>query len=160
MQIRDYAKHKTVVEVPNLVELQLKAYNHFLQLDRPSIDRRNQGLEAILKELFPVKSYDEKMTLDYLGHELGRPRYSPDECRRLKLTYGAPFKVRFRLVKEESVEEEVYLGEIPLMIGGGEFIINGSERVIVSQLHRSPGIDFDEEVHAGAKKLQVCWIIP
>ena len=100
------------------------------------------------------------MSLEYLGYELGAPRYSPDECRRLRLTYGAPFKIRVRLNKEEPIEEEVYLGEFPIMIGGGEFIINGTERVIVTQLHRSPGVDFSVETTRSDKKLHSCWIIP
>ncbi|MEM7233177.1 MAG: DNA-directed RNA polymerase subunit beta, partial [Planctomycetota bacterium] len=96
-----------------------------------------------------------------IGYELGRPRYNTDECRQLKLTFGAPFKLRLRMVKEnESIEEEVYLGEIPIMIGGGEFIINGAERVIVSQLHRSPGVDFSVELHSSDKKLHACRLIP
>ena len=106
MKIRNYAKHTNRVAVPNLVDIQLRSYESFLQLDRPSIARKNQGLEAILQEIFPVISFDEKLTLEYTGHELGRPRYTPDECHKLKSTYGAPFKVRFRLVKEEPVEEE------------------------------------------------------
>ena len=100
------------------------------------------------------------MSLEYLGYELGAPRYTPDECRRLRLTYGAPFKIRVRLNKEEPIEEEVYLGEFPIMLGGGEFIINGTERVIVTQLHRSPGVDFSVEIHTSDKKLHSCWIIP
>ena len=97
--------------------------------------------------MFPIYSYDKTMCLEYVGYELGRPRYTIDECRKLRLTFGYPFKVRLRLVKPEPIEEEVYLGEIPIMIGGGEFIINGSERVIVSQLHRSPGVDFSSSDH-------------
>ncbi|HZN58547.1 MAG TPA: DNA-directed RNA polymerase subunit beta, partial [Planctomycetota bacterium] len=123
-------------------------------------DRENVGLEAILREIFPIKSYDSKITLTYLGYELGRPRYSPEECRQLRLTYGMPFKIRVRLEKEEPIEEEVYLGELPIMVGGGEFIINGAERVIVSQLHRSPGVDFSEELHTSEKRLHSCRIIP
>jgi hypothetical protein len=92
--------------------------------------------------VFPIYSYDKTMCLEYVGYELGQPRYTIEECRQLRLTFGYPFKVRLRLIKPEPIEEEVYLGEIPVMIGGGEFIINGSERVIVSQLHRSPGVDF------------------
>ena len=83
-----------------------------------------------------------------------------EECRKLRVTYGYPFKIRVRLVKPEPVEEDIYLGEIPIMIGGGEFIVNGSERVTVSQLHRSPGVDFSVELHTGEKKLHSCWIIP
>jgi DNA-directed RNA polymerase subunit beta len=122
--------------------------------------RPARGLEELLREVFPIYSYDKTMCLEYVGYELGRPRYTIDECRKLRLTFGYPFKVRLRLVKPEPVEEEVYLGEIPIMIGGGEFIINGSERVIVSQLHRSPGVDFSVDVSSADKKLHSCWIIP
>ncbi len=149
-----------VLDVPNLVELQTRAYSDFLQADVPYSERRNVGLEAILREIFPIKSFNGEISLEYVGYELGRPRYTPDECRRLRLTYGAPFKVRVRLDKEDAVEEEVYLGEIPLMLGGGEFIINGAERVIVTQLHRSPGVDFSVAIESGERKLHSCWIIP
>ncbi len=160
---RYYGKHKEIVEVPNLVELQLRSYEDFLQMKVPSISRDEKGLEAIIGRVFPIKSFpDGSITLEYKQYELAKPRYTPDECRRLKRTYGAPFKIRVRLNRpdETYIEEDVYLGEIPLMIGGGEFIINGAERVIVSQLHRSPGIDFAEEKHSGEKHLQTCWIIP
>ncbi|MHC4492248.1 MAG: DNA-directed RNA polymerase subunit beta, partial [Planctomycetota bacterium] len=146
--------------LPDLVELQTKSYEDFLQGDVPFSEREHQGLEAIIREVFPIQSYDGTMSLDYLGYELGAPRYAPAECRRLRLTYGAPFKIRVRLNKEEPIEEEVYLGELPIMLGGGEFIINGTERVIVTQLHRSPGVDFSVEIHTSDKKLHSCWIIP
>ncbi len=149
------------ITIPNLMELQIKAYDQFLQKDVHWSDRDNVGLESILQEIFAIESYDQKITLEYIGYELGRPRYNTDECRQLKLTFGAPFKLRLRMVKEnESIEEEVYLGEIPIMIGGGEFIINGAERVIVSQLHRSPGVDFSEEIHSSDKRLHACRLIP
>ena len=160
---RCYGKYQDILSAPNLVELQLKAYEDFLQTEIPSIIRENKGLESIIREVFPIHSYDQKSSLEYLGYELGKPRYSPDECRKLKLTYGAPFKIRVRLINTENdqfKEEEVYLGEVPIMIGGGEFIINGAERVIVSQLHRSPGVDFAEESNVGEKHLHTCWIIP
>ena len=96
----------------------------------------------MLREIFPIESYDKTLKLEYLRYELGKPRYEPDECRQLRLTYGRPFRVWLRLNKEQPIEEEVYLGDMPIMLGGGEFIINGAERVVVSQLHRSPGIDF------------------
>jgi len=159
-QIRYYGRVKEILEVPDLTELQIKSYYDFLQPDTPPAERKSQGLESIIREIFPIPSYDKTMYLEYLGYGLGRPRYTAEECRRLKLTYGMPFKVRVRLVKPEPVEEEVYLGEMPIMVGGGEFIINGAERVIVSQLHRSPGVDFSVDVHAGEKKLHSCWIIP
>jgi DNA-directed RNA polymerase subunit beta len=92
--------------------------------------------------------------------ESGKPRYEPDECRQLRLTYGRPFKVWLRLTKEQPVEEEVYLGDMPIMLGGGEFIINGAERVVVSQLHRSPGVDFVSEIETGDRKVFSCRVIP
>lgn len=159
MGIRNYSKVVDVLEIQNLVQIQTKAYRDFLQIDVPASKRKNQGIEAILREIFPIQNYDGTMSLDYIKYELGKPRYTQDECRQLRLTYGCPFRIWLRLNKAEPIEEEVYLGEIPFMIGGGEFIINGTERVIVTQLHRSPGIDFIEEFHA-EKRLQSCRIIP
>ncbi len=159
-EIRRYGKTPESAPLPNLMDLQVAAWNRFLQRDTHYAERENGGLEAILREIFPIKSYDGKLSLEYIGYELGRPRYTPEECRKLQLTYGAPFKIRVRLEKEEPVEEEVYLGEIPFMIGGGEFVINGAERVIVSQLHRSPGVDFSEEYHTSDKRLHSCRVIP
>ncbi|MCC7137412.1 MAG: DNA-directed RNA polymerase subunit beta, partial [Planctomycetes bacterium] len=147
-------------DVPDLVELQTRSYAAFLQEEVPGEHREDSGLESILREVFPIPSYDGTMQLEYLGYDLGAPRYTPDECRELRLTYGRPFKIRVRLQKETPVEEEVYLGEIPIMVGGGEFIVNGTERVIVTQLHRSPGVDFSVDTHSSDKKLHSCWIIP
>jgi DNA-directed RNA polymerase subunit beta len=158
--VRTFARYQDILEVPDLVEIQRKAYEDFLLLDIPQGSRPDEGLEALLREVFPIYSYDKTMCLEYVGYDLGRPRYTIDECRKLRLTFGYPLKVRLRLVKPEPIEEEVYLGEIPLMIGGGEFIINGSERVIVSQLHRSPGVDFSVDVSTTDKQLHDCWIIP
>ncbi len=160
LAIRRYGKQRKTVDIPNLMRLQLDAYERFLQADVHYTDRECVGLEAILREIFPIKSYDGKISLEFVGYELGRPRYSPEECRQLRLTFGMPFKIRVRLEKDEPIEEEVYLGELPIMIGGGEFIINGAERVIVSQLHRSPGVDFSEELHTSEKRLHCCRIIP
>ena len=138
-------------------------YERFLQLDAAPEHRTASGLEGVLREIFPIESYDKtpgkKLSLDYLKYELGKPRYGPDECRQLRLTYGRPFRVWLRLNKEQPVEEEVYLGDMPIMIGGGEFIINGAERVVVSQLHRSPGVDFTQEME-GERRLHSCRIIP
>ncbi len=145
---------------PDLAMLQTGSYQAFLQEDMPTDHRDEYGLEAILREVFPIPSYDGTMDLQYLGYELGSPRYTMEECRELKITYGRPFKIRVRLQKESPVEEDVYLGEIPIMVGGGEFIVNGTERVIVTQLHRSPGVDFSVETHASDKKLHSCWLIP
>ena len=114
----------------------------------------------MLREIFPIESYDKTLQLEYLRYELGKPRYEPHECRQLRLTYGRPFRVWLRLTKEQPIEEEVYLGDMPIMLGGGEFIINGAERVVVSQLHRSPGVDFVSEIEAGDRRSYSCRIIP
>jgi DNA-directed RNA polymerase subunit beta len=140
--------------------MQTQSYRDFLQPGTAPTKRKEHGLEALLREIFPIYSYDKTLCLEYISYELGRPRYTPEECRKLRMTYGYPFKIRVRLVKPEPVEEEIYLGEIPVMIGGGEFIINGSERVTVCQMHRSPGVDFSVEIHTGDKKLHSCWVIP
>jgi DNA-directed RNA polymerase subunit beta len=160
--VLQFGRFPSIVELPNLVEIQTKAWDEFLAIDTPAGNRLDAGLQALLKEVFPIYSYDKTMCLEYVSYELGRPRYTIDECRKLRLTYGYPFKVRLRLIKPEPAEEEVYLGEIPIMIGGGEFIVNGSERVIVSQLHRSPGVDFDnpQASPSDARRLHSCWIIP
>jgi len=149
-----------LVPVPALTDLQIRAYFAFLQRDVPPEKRTSTGLEAILRETFPIKNYDGTISLEYISYEIGQPRYSPDECRMLRLTYGAPLKVRLRLNKPQNpVEEEVYLGDLPVMLGGGAFVVNGAERVIVSQLHRSPGIDFMED-RQGDRKVHSCWIVP
>src|ERR1700761_9521448 len=160
--IRNFGRFGDAVEVPDLTDVQTRSYDRFLQLD-VSFDRRTQtGLEGVLQEIFPIESYDKKISLEYIRYELGKPRYDADECRQLRLTYGRPFRVWLRLKKSDgtAVEEEVYLGDMPIMIGGGEFIINGAERVVVSQLHRSPGVDFVVETEASDRKLHSCRIIP
>ncbi|HJZ92740.1 MAG TPA: DNA-directed RNA polymerase subunit beta [Gemmataceae bacterium] len=158
---RDYGRGLDAVDVPPLTDVQTKSYDRFLQLDVPHNKRTPTGLEGVLQEIFPIESYDKKIALEYVKYELGKPRYEPDECRQLRLTYGRPFKVWLRLRKADgsAIEEEVYLGDMPIMIGGGEFIINGAERVVVSQLHRSPGVDFVVETD-GDMKLHSCRIIP
>ena len=116
---KTFGSRRDAIDVPNLMELQVNAYRDFLQAGKHYTDRDNFGLEAILREIFPIPSYDGSMSLEYVGYELGRPRYEESECRDLRLTFGLPFKIRLRLEKEEPIEEEVYLGEIPKMIGGG-----------------------------------------
>ncbi len=157
---RVFGSRQEILDVPDLTEIQTKSYERFLQLDVPAKERENIGLESVLRETFPIVSYNDIIKLEYIRYELGKPRYSPDECRQLRLTYGRPFRVWLRLVKDEPVEEEVYLGDIPIMIGGGEFIINGAERVVVSQLHRSPGVDFVYETDTSDRKSFACRIIP
>ncbi|HOI55805.1 MAG TPA: DNA-directed RNA polymerase subunit beta, partial [Phycisphaerae bacterium] len=163
MQVRNFGRLGDVLSIPDLTEIQTKSYERFLQADADPDKRKNEGLESVLREVFPIKSYDESLVLDYVKFELGKPRYRPMDCRELRLTYGMPFRIWVRLSGkelEEVIEEDVYLGEMPIMMGGGEFIINGAERVIVSQLHRSPGIDFGVEMEAGDRRLHSCRIIP
>jgi DNA-directed RNA polymerase subunit beta len=159
-QIRNFGRIGETIDVPPLTDVQLRSYERFLQLDTPPEKRTPTGLEGVLREIFPIESYDKTINLAYLKYELGKPRYDADECRQLRMTYGRPFRVWLRLNKEQPVEEEVYLGDMPIMIGGGEFIINGAERVVVSQLHRSPGVDFVVETEASDKRLHSCRIIP
>ena len=135
---RLFGSHRPLHAIPDLTEIQTKSYENFLQYSAHADKRKDEGIESVLREIFPIESYDKSLRLEYVRYELGKPRYEPDECRQLRLTYGRPFKVWLRLTKEEPVEEEVYLGDFPIMLGGGEFIINGAERVVVSQLHRSP----------------------
>ncbi len=159
-EIRFFGRREMDFQVPNLTEIQTRSYEEFLQADVPPQQRKNQGLEALLREVFPIESYDKSIRLEYLYYELGKPRYRPDECRELRLTYSRPLHVMLRLVKDQPVQESVYLGEIPIMLGGGEFIINGAERVVVSQLHRSPGIDYVEDKEQGERRILVCRLIP
>src|SRR5215467_3856078 len=159
-QVRIFGRFGDAVQVPPLTDVQTRSYERFLQLDVPANKRAATGLEGVLQEIFPIESYDKTLSLQYIRYELCKPRYGPDECRQLRVTYGRPFRVWLRLNKEQPVEEEVYLGDMPIMIGGGEFIINGAERVVVSQLHRSPGVDFVVETEASERKLHSCRIIP
>ncbi|MCP4589906.1 MAG: DNA-directed RNA polymerase subunit beta [bacterium] len=160
---RNYSRVGDVVPIPNLIDIQVVSYARFLQEEAAPDARKKQGLQALLSEVFPIESYDGNMSLQYIHYELGKPRYTPDECRQLRLSYGLPFKVRLRLLRkdtDEIQEDLIYIGEMPIMIGGGEFIINGAERVIVSQLHRSPGVDFVKEQVEGDRALHGCRIIP
>ncbi len=158
---RNFGRIYDVFPVPDLTEIQTRSYERFLQADLLPEERADSGLEGVFREIFPIKSYDSTLTLEYIKFDLGKPRYEQDECRELRLTYGRPLHVWLRLNKgETAIEESVYLGDMPIMIGGGEFIINGAERVVVSQLHRSPGVDFVVEIEASDRKLHACRVIP
>jgi DNA-directed RNA polymerase subunit beta len=160
-EIRRFGSGRDQYLTPDLTEIQTRSYDEFLQLETPAEKRKDQGIESVLKEIFPIESYDKTLSLSYTRYELGKPRYTPEECRQLRLTYGRPFRVWLRLNKEQPIEEEVYLGDMPIMLGGGEFIINGAERVVVSQLHRSPGVDFVMEADATSdRRMPSCRIIP
>jgi len=163
-EIRNFSKRGDGAKVPDLTKIQADAYERFLQTQRGPQERApSLGLESLLREIFPIESYDGTMALEYLYYTLEAPRYTSDECRELRLTYGAPFKVGVRLRREgqqEVAEEEIYLGEFPILLGGGEFIVNGAERVIVSQLHRSPGVDFSIVSAESDRPLHSARVIP
>ncbi len=159
-EIRRFGSQREYYPIPDLTVIQTQSYENFLQYDIAHSRRKDQGIESVLREIFPIESYDKNLRLEYVRYELGKPRYEPHECRQLRLTYGRPFRVWLRLTKEEPIEEEVYLGDMPIMLGGGEFIINGAERVVVSQLHRSPGVDFVADTDITERKLHSCRVIP
>jgi len=161
--VRNFGKFGDALEVTRLESVQKRSYANFLQKDVPPTRRKCIGLEALFREIFPIYNYDKSLCLEYLYYELEEPRYTPTECRQLRLTYGYPLKLWCRLRSrddEDLAEQYIYLGEMPVMIGGGEFIINGAERVIVSQLHRSPGVDFLIESKEGDRVLHGGRIIP
>lgn len=150
-----------IIDLPNLIEVQIKSFKDFLQKDVLAHERLSIGLEEVFQEIFPIKSYDEKTLIEYLSYSLGVPKYSPEESIRRGITYNVTLKVKFRLTDETGIkEEEVYMGTIPLMTEKGTFIINGAERVIVSQLHRSPGVAFEQLNHSKGTTLYSFRIIP
>ncbi|MEE9271445.1 MAG: DNA-directed RNA polymerase subunit beta [Candidatus Krumholzibacteria bacterium] len=161
-----------IMEIPNLLAVQLESYAHFLQLNVDPGRRKDQGLEAVFRSVFPIESPKGKYILEYHGYTVGETKYSEEEGKERDLTYAAPLKARLRLVINEEdpdtkerrikdiIQSEVFLGEIPLLTDKGTFIINGAERVIVSQLHRSPGVFFGDEIHPNGKRLFNARIIP
>ena len=157
----NFGKIKEVIAPPNLIEIQINSYREFLQAEIAPSKRKNLGLQAVFTEVFPIESYDGKVVLDYHSYEIGEPKQDWLECLREGITYGAPLHVTF-LLKEESgtKEEKVFMGELPLMTPQGTFVINGAERVIVSQLHRSPGLAFEATQHPNGKTLYSFRIIP
>ncbi len=156
-----FGKLREGAEPPNLIEVQLDSYIEFLQTDVAPSKRKVTGLQAVFKEVFPITSYDEKVTLDFASYEIGDPKLSIREAMREGQTFSAPLHVTFLLKEEHGTKEEkVYMGEIPLMTPQGTFVINGAERVVVSQLHRSPGICFESSLHLNGKVLFSFRIIP
>ena len=148
--------------MPHLLEHQLGSFREFLQMDVVPEKRKNIGLQEIFNEAFPMESPDKQYRLEFISYSLNRPRYNPEECKRRSQSYSAPLRVRLRLIGPESTfkEQEIYLGDIPLMTDIASFIINGDERAIVSQLQRSPGVFFEEEQHPTGKWLYYARIIP
>lgn len=150
-----------IIDLPNLIEIQVKSYNNFLQADKLPHERESEGIEEVFREIFPIKSYDEKTILEYISYSLGLPKYTPEECIRRGITYSVTLKVKFRLTDETGIkEEEVYMGTIPVMTEKGTFVVNGAERVVVSQLHRSPGICFEQERHSRGNMIYSFRVIP
>jgi DNA-directed RNA polymerase subunit beta len=159
----NFGKIKEIVVPPNMIELQTNSYTEFLQAEISSKKRsKHVGLESVFREVFPIESYDGKCVLDYDSYEIGAPKLDWLECLREGLTYGAPLYVTFFLKEEgkSSKEEKVFMGELPLMTPQGTFVINGAERVVVSQLHRSPGIAFEATQHPNGKMLHSFRVIP
>ncbi|MCG2705528.1 MAG: DNA-directed RNA polymerase subunit beta [Candidatus Omnitrophica bacterium] len=159
--IKNFGKIKENYKVPNMVVMQTASYAEFLQADVPRTKRKLVGLEGTFRETFPIESFDGKYKLEYAGYSLGAPKYNLSECRKRGITYASPLKVKIRLRSpKDAKEQEVYMGDLPLMTATGTFIINGDERVVVSQLHRSPGISFEDFIHPNGKKLFAARIIP
>src|SRR5712691_1789686 len=172
---KNFAKIQKIIDIPNLIDIQKHSYDKFLQADAAPEQREDTGLQGVFKSVFPIKDFNETSSLEFVSYHLEKPKYDVDECHQRGMTYSAPIKVVVRLVvwdKDEETgaqsirdvkEQEVYFGEIPLMTRHGTFMINGTERVIVSQLHRSPGAFFDHDkgkTHASGKLLYSSRIIP
>ena len=157
----NFGKLREVIQPPNLIEIQITSYLDFLQKGIPEKQRKPQGLEAVFREVFPILSYDERLTLEYVSYTLGEPKNTELECLREGITYSVPLYVKLRLREEDFIkDEDIYMGEIPMVTERGSFIINGAERVVVSQLHRSPGIAFEVTPHPNGKPLHSFRIIP
>src|SRR3989338_5117660 len=158
---KSFAKLKEVYDLPNLLDVQLVAFKEFLQMDIPVSDRKRIGLQEVFEEIFPIENANRSIKLEFISYSLGKPKYIISESKTRSLSYAAPLKVKFRLTTpRETKEQDAYFGEIPLMTETGTFIINGDERVIVSQLQRSPGVSFEEEEHPTGKKIFYGRIIP
>jgi DNA-directed RNA polymerase subunit beta len=156
-----FGKIEEAIETPNLIEVQLDSYKEFLQQDIEPDGRIATGLQSVFREVFPIQSYDEKFTLDFAKYEVGEPKLTALEALRDGETFSAPLYVTFSLTDETGTKEErVYMGELPMMTLRGTFVINGAERVIVSQLHRSPGVCFETNLHLNGKTLYGFRIIP
>jgi DNA-directed RNA polymerase subunit beta len=172
---KNFAKIQKIIDIPNLIDIQKHSYDKFLQADKAPEQRDDTGLQGVFKSVFPIKDFNETSSLEFVSYHLEKPKYDVDECHQRGMTYSAPIKVVVRLVVwdkdpdtgaqsiRDVKEQEVYFGEIPLMTDNGTFIINGTERVVVSQLHRSPGAFFDHDKgksHSSGKLLYNARIIP
>ena len=171
---KSYARIEQIIDTPNLLDIQRASFDRFLQIGVEMEKRENVGLQAVFNSVFPIKDFNDTASLEFVGYVLEQPKYDVQECLQRGMTYASPFKVTIRLVAwddsggsqtlRDVKEQEVYFGEVPIMTENGTFVINGTERVIVSQLHRSPGIFYDTSVSttvsAAGKKLYSCRVIP
>jgi len=157
----NFGQLKEVIQPPNLIENQIDSFTEFLQMELAPTQRKQVGLEAVFSEVFPIESYDSRCHLEYVSYNVTPPRETEIEAIREGVTYSVSLYVKLRLREEDHIkDEEIYMGELPMISERGSFIINGAERVIVSQLHRSPGIAFEESVHTSGKVLHAFRIIP
>ena len=172
---RQFGSLPDVMNLPYLIKTQTDSFKEFLQADNNPDDREEKGLEEVFKSIFPINSASNNAALDYINYELGECSYSPQECKLKGISYAVPLYVNLQLrimdkttgyktIKENGIKEDrVFLGEIPIMTNDGSFVVNGTERVVVSQLHRSPGVFFDHDkgkTHASGKVLYAARIIP
>src|SRR5580693_2235117 len=170
-----FGKIEEIAEMPNLIEVQKTSYDQFLQVAKPEGGRKDEGLEAVFSSVFPIKDFSESSLLEYVDYHFEDPKYDVEECQQRSMTYAAPLKVTLRLIVfdvdqetgaksvKDIKEQDVYMGDIPFMTENGTFIINGTERVIVSQMHRSPGVFFDHDkgkTHSSGKLLFAARVIP
>src|SRR5499427_6129937 len=172
---KSFGRIAEISRMPNLIEVQKMSYDHFLQIGVTADKRESVGLQEVFKSVFPIRDFAERAELQFVKYELEDPKYDVDECQQRGMTFAAPLKVTLRLVvwdvDEETgarsirdiKEQDVYMGDMPLMTANGTFIINGTERVIVSQMHRSPGVFFDHDkgkTHSSGKYLFAARVIP
>ncbi len=172
---RSFGKIREVAQMPNLIEVQRDSYEQYLQAGIPAAERKMQGLHKVLTEVFPIKDFSDKAEIDYVSYELEQPKYDVEECQQRGMTFSAPLRVTLRLsvfdVDEDTglrsirdiKEQDVYMVDMPLMTDNGTFVVNGTERVIVSQMHRSPGVFFDHDggkTHVSGKYLFSTRVIP
>ena len=172
---KSFGRIPEAVQMPNLIEVQRSSYEQFLQREARSGPRKDEGIEAVFRSVFPIKDFNERAVLEYVSYEFEEPKYDVEECVQRDMTFAAPLKVKLRLIVFETDEEtgarsvkdikeqDVYMGDIPLMTEKGTFIVNGTQRVIVSQMHRSPGVFFDHDkgkTHASGKLLFAARVIP
>src|SRR5271170_2654568 len=171
---KNFGKIQEIAQMPNLIEVQRTSYDQFLQLAKGD-GRKDEGLEAVFRQVFPIKDFSESSLLEYVDYHFEDPKYDVEECQQRSMTYAAPLKVTLRLIVfdvdqetgaksvKDIKEQDVYMGDIPFMTENGTFIVNGTERVIVSQMHRSPGVFFDHDkgkTHASGKLLFAARVIP